>query len=241
METQKIFKDFAKAFERKIDVDYKITLQYEIIDLEKDNIWQIDVKYGKVNIYNNEIIIPEEIFTLKYDTLLKLYRNELSPITAYANEPDQNENLTSLIEPKVKDEKKIIKTNKQISQESLDFIIRLHKFDEFFNKDYPSKTIIKYDNCRKLHNVNAIGLFSDFKSGILHAFFSIKKGEFLKEPPIEFCVFVLNGKGIIKLDDEVYQIEKNEYYHIKPKANVYISNDDDDEFLDILYLGVCRP
>ena len=48
MEIKEIFEDFAKAFERKIDFDYKITLQYEIIDLEKDNIWQIDVKNGKV-------------------------------------------------------------------------------------------------------------------------------------------------------------------------------------------------
>lgn len=235
MEAKKIFKDFAKTFERKIDFDYKIKLQYEILDLEKDNIWQIDVNNGKVNIYNNEIIIPEEIFTLKYDTLLKLYKNELSPVTAYANEPDQNGKMTSLIEPKVKDERKVIKPNKQIDKESLDFIQRLHKFDEFFNKYYPSKTIIKYDNCRKLHNVNAIGLFSDFECGILHAFFSIKKGEVLNEPPVEFCIFVLSGKGITKIGDEISHIEKNEYYHIKPKANVYISNDND-ELLDILYL-----
>ncbi len=240
MEAKKIFEEFAKAFEKKIDFDYKITLQYEIIDLVKDNIWQIDVKNGKVNIYNTEIIIPEEIFILKYDTLLKLYKNELSPITAYANEPDQNGKMTSLIEPKVKDERRVIKTNNKVNQESLDFIIRLHKFDEFFYKYYPSKTIIKYDNCRKLHNVNAIGLFSDFESGTLHAFFSIKKGEVLTEPPIEFCIFVLCGKGIAKIDDEVCHIEKNEYYHIKPKANVYISNDND-ELLDILYLVFRRP
>lgn len=240
MEPKKIFEDFAKAFESKIDVNYKISLQYEIIDLEKDNIWQIDVKNGKVILYDKEIIIPEEIFTLKYDTLLKLYKNELSPITAYGNQPDKNGIMTSLIEPKVKDKNKIIKKNKQIDQETFDFIIRLHKFDEFFNKNYPSKTIIKYDYCRKLHNVNAIGLFSDFESGILHAFFSIKKGEALTEPPVEFCIFVLNGKGFAKIDDEVYQIEKNEYYHIKPKVNVSISNDDD-ILLDILYLGINRP
>ncbi len=35
MEIKEIFEDFAKAFERKIDFDYKITLQYEIIDLKK--------------------------------------------------------------------------------------------------------------------------------------------------------------------------------------------------------------
>ena len=86
--------------------------------------------------------------------------------------------MCSLIDIKHKTPEKFIKLNDEIEQKQLNFIIRLHKFNDFFSKDYPGKIIVKDENCIKLHNVNGIGLFSNFEKGILHAFFSIKKMKF---------------------------------------------------------------
>lgn len=236
MEIKKIFEDFAEAFVKKIDKNYFIKLQFEFTDLKNENIWQVDVKEGEVYVYNENQIVPEEIFTLTSDTLIKLYNNELAPLTAFANEPNKEGIMCSLIDLKNKEPKKFIKLNQKIEPEMLEFIDRLHKFNDFFSKDYPGKIIIKNENCIKLHNVNGIGLFSNFKKGILHAFFSIKTNECLKQPPMEFSVYVLNGKGTLKIDNDEYSINKNEYYHIKPHTNVFFENKYDESF-DILYLG----
>lgn len=235
MEIRKIFDDFSKAFIKKIDKDYFIRIQLEFLDIEKNNIWQVDIRDGKINIYNEEKIIPEETFTLTIVTLEKLYKNELSPLTAFANEPNKDGVMCSLIDLKNKTQDKFIRRNHEIQEEKLKFIDRLHKFHDFFSKEYPGKIFVKHENCINLHDVKGIGLFSDFKKGIIHAFFSIKANECLKQSPREFSLFVLNGKGILRINDESYPIEKNEYYHIKPSSNVYFENEND-ESLDILYI-----
>lgn len=76
--------------------------------------------------------------------------------------------MCSLIDLKNKEPKKFIRLNQEIEPEMLEFIDRLHKFNDFFSKDYPGKIIIKNENCIKLHNVNGIGLFSNFKKGIFY-------------------------------------------------------------------------
>jgi hypothetical protein len=45
MNIQHIFDAFASAFERKIDKDYFIVLQFEISD-HPGTVWQIEVKNG---------------------------------------------------------------------------------------------------------------------------------------------------------------------------------------------------
>lgn len=239
MDIKTIFNDFSEAFSKKIDKDYFIKIQLEFTDIENENIWQLDIKDGTINIYNEQKIIPEETFTLTFNTLEKLYKNELSPLTAFSNERNQEGIMCSLIELKHKTVEKIIKPNEKIDQEHLKFITRLHKFNDFFSKDYPQKVVVKNENCIKVHKVNGIGLFSDFQKGVLHVFFSIKTNECLKEPPIEFSVFVLNGEGKIKINQDEYDIEKDNYYHLKPHSNVFFENTAN-ESLDILYMGMAE-
>ena len=107
MDIRGIFNDFAKAFEKKIDNDYKIRLQFEINDME-NGIWQIDVNNGIVSVYNELKIEPEEILVLSKNTLLKLYNNEIAPLTAFAQEPNEKGEMYALIETKHKTEEKNI-------------------------------------------------------------------------------------------------------------------------------------
>jgi hypothetical protein len=91
MNIKGIFDEFAKAFEKKIDKDYHIQLQFEIYDMEND-IWQVDVKNGEVFVYNEEKIKPEgDTHILSKVTLEKLYNNELSPLSVFMEQPEKAE------------------------------------------------------------------------------------------------------------------------------------------------------
>jgi hypothetical protein len=237
MDIKDIFNDFARAFEKKIDKEYNIRLQFEIYDTEK-GLWQVDVNNGNVIVYNEIKIEPEEIFVLSKDTLVKLYNNDIAPLTAFSQEPNEKGEMCALIELKNKTEEKKIYHDKKPSDEYLKFIERLHKFNNFFSKEYPTKIIVNKEKGVKLHNVNAIGLLSKFdkEKRIIHVYFSIKKDETLTEPAFEFSIYVLNGKGIIIIDEEEYMIEAKNYYNMKPKNTIYIKNKDE-ELLEIFYLS----
>ena len=235
MEIEDIFNDFAKAYERKIDSDYFIKLQFEIKDVE-NNIWQIDVSNGKVIIHNGEKIIPEEVFILSKDTLLKLYNNELSPLSAFLNEPNEKGEMCSLIELKNKTEDKKVYYENKPQEEYLKFLYRLHKFEDFFSKDYPTKIVMKKENYIRYLKVDTIGLNFDFEKGIGQLFFSIKKGEILQEPGYEFgSIYVLNGEGILKIGNEQYNIKEKEFYQINTKEWVSICNNNEIN-LEILFM-----
>ena len=236
MDIKDIFNEFALAFEKKIDQEYFIKLQFEISDVE-NGIWQIDVNNGKVFVYNEVKIEPESTFLLTKETLLKMYNNEISAITAFANEPNEKGEMCGLIDLKYKREDKKTHWFKPVPEDLKKYIIRLHKFSEFFSKDYPTKIIVKKGNCRTLHNVDAIGLYNDFEKGILHTYFSIKKGEILILPTYDARIFVLNGHGVIRWGNEKYDIKEKEYYHINPMIEVelYIENYEETP-LEILYI-----
>jgi hypothetical protein len=238
MDCNDIFNDFARAFEKKIDHNFAIRLQFEIQGTE-NGIWQIAVNNGKVIVYNGAKIEPEEIFVLSKDTLLKLHRNDLSPLTAFANEPDEKGEMSALIDLKNKTEEKKVYPGKQPPEEYLEFLERLHKFNSsFFSREYPTKIIVKKENGKKLHDVNGIGLLSKYEKGkrILHVYFSIQKDEVLEEPAFAFSIYVLNGEGILATDHEEYVIESKNYYYMEPKNTVYIQNKKE-EPLEILYLS----
>jgi hypothetical protein len=135
MEINTIFNDFAKAFEKKINKGYFIRVQFEIYDM-KNEIWQVDVNNGNIFIYNEEKINPEEIFTLSKDTLIRLYNNELAPLTAFAQEPNENGEYCALIDWKDKEVKKTYPNSKQANEvnykEKVEFLNRLAEF--FYSK-----------------------------------------------------------------------------------------------------------
>jgi hypothetical protein len=86
-------------------------------------------------VYNELKFDPEEIFVLSKDTLTKLYNNEIAPGTAFSQEPNEKGEMCSLIDLKNKTEEKKIYANKKPSDKYLEFIERLHKFNDFFSKE----------------------------------------------------------------------------------------------------------
>ncbi len=188
MTVNEILKDFAKAFEKKIDKNYTIRIQLEIKDMPGE-IWQVDINGGNVNVYNEERITPEiTIMILNKEVLDKIYNNELSILSALLQTPSKNDGMMGAL---------ICESEEPVGK---DFIYRLNIFRGFFSKDYPSKLILDNKYCVK-HNgdIDTIGLKAFGNFGQIYV--SVKKGETLYYPPlgvhIEFNIYIIKGKGKI--------------------------------------------
>lgn len=233
-----MFYRFAEVYSKKIDHEYSIKLQFEIIDVEEDNLWQIEVCNGHVNVFSEATIEPEEYFVMKFDTLLRLYEGRLSPLTAFANEPNDQGEMCGLIDLKFKSKEMFGPSYARKEERHQNFINRLHRFDDFFNVSYPSRVKIGIENTRKIHGVDAIGLYSKTEeNGILHVFFSIKRDEVLEQVPLEHSICILKGSGVMVIDGEEYCVQSKEYYRINPKSNEKVLfKNYDVEPLELLYI-----
>lgn len=236
-----MFYRFAEVYSKKIDHEYSIKLQFEIIDVEEENFWQIEVSNGHVNVFSEATIEPEEYFVMKFDTLLRLYEGSLSPLTAFANEPNDQGEMCGLIDLKFKSNELFGPSYVRKEERLQYFINRLHRFDDFFNVTYPSKVKVGAENTRKIHAVDAIGLYSKPEglggNGILHVFFSIKRDEVLEQAPLEHSIYILKGSGVMVIDGEEYSIQSKEYYRINPKSKEKVLfKNYDVEPLELLYI-----
>jgi len=227
MTVNEILKDFAKAFEKKIDKNYSIRLQLEIKDMPNE-IWQIDVNNGSVNIYNEEKIIPEEtIMILNKEVLDRIYNNELSALSAFLQEPSKNDGMMGAL---------ICEKKEPMGKE---FISRNHIFNNFFSKDFPTKIILDNKYCVK-HNggIDTIGLKTFGNFGQIYI--SVKKGEALYYPPlgmnIDLNISVIKGKGRIIIDDDESEIKEREYYYMNLLKSVEIKGADDETLEAIVVL-----
>jgi len=227
MTVNEILKDFAKAFEKKIDKNYSIRLQLEIKDIPGE-IWQVDVNNGKVSIYNEEKIIPEgTIMILNKEILDRLYNNELSAFSAFLQTPSKNDGMMGALMCEKKEPM------------GKDYINRNHIFNSFFSRDFPTKIILDNKYCIK-HNgeIDTIGLklFGNFGQ----IYISVKKGETLYYPPlgvnIEFNIFIIKGKGKIIAGDDETEIKEREYYCMNLLKPVAIKSADEETLEAILVL-----
>jgi mannose-6-phosphate isomerase-like protein (cupin superfamily) len=237
MTIENILNEFAVSFTKIIYPEYYFTVQLEFTDISDKNIWQLDIKNKNVIIYDKALIRPEETFLLTVKTLEKLYNNELSSLTAFLQGSNEKGVMCSLIDIKNKKEENRFWDGDKLEQEKLDFFSRSHIFSsEFFSKFYPTKVIVDSKYSINHNDVDAIGLYSDFKNGTLHVYFSIKTNEVLNYPPNDCGIFVLHGNGKLKLDGNEYDIQANEYYHLMPQKSISFKNNEDIS-LEIIFMG----
>jgi hypothetical protein len=244
MDNNVIFNTFANSFKRKMEKDLCIQLQFEVYDTdyEKLDIWQVDVKNSNISLYNGEKIIPERVYGLSKNTLIKLFENRISPPTAFAENPsgkgnwDINPNIqenpmNSLIGVKFRTKEEKSNFLKTINTKEWDDLNnRVKKFSTFFSKEYPTKIAVTQNNGIKIHNdINGISLYSSINEGKyrFHVYFSIQKDEILEEPAFKFNIYVISGKGMIETGEEKYEIEEKNYYYFNPVEKFYIKNKED--------------
>jgi hypothetical protein len=173
MDIKTILYEFASIFETKISKEYHIQIQIEFTDLKKNNIWQIDVKNGNVFLYNEIKFKTEQELALTTEVLKKLYNNELSPGTAFAEETGKRVpsiefiNTTERYVERVKHDDEIL------------FFQRFNKFYEFFSRDKINKIVIDDKYSIELHGAKFVELYSTMNiKSFFHAFFRIKKMTF---------------------------------------------------------------
>jgi len=237
MTIENILKEFAVSFTKKIDSEYYFTVQLQFTDVADKNIWQLDIKNKDVVIYDKVIARPEETFLLTVNTLEKLYNNELSSLTVFLQAPNEKGVMCSLIDIKNKKEENRFWDGDKLEQGKLDFFSRSHIFTSgFFNRFYPTKVIVDGKHGIKHNGVNTIGLYSDFKNGTFHVYFSLKTNEVLTYPPVDCSIFVLHGKGKLKLDGNEYDIQENEYFHLTPQRNLSFENNES-MALEFIFMG----
>jgi hypothetical protein len=224
------FVELSNSFRLKINNEYKIRLQFEISDLSEDNFFQVEIDKGTINIFTKNEITVEEIFVLSSTTLNNLYLGKISPLTAYANEPNSKGEMVGLINPKLPKKEDLINSAKvaEIPESTKkDFYRRLHVFSEFFNKHPLSKVVVNDKSSRILHGVKGIGLYHEFDDpNQLQVYFKIERNETLWQQNIEKGIFVINGEGKLSIDNEEYEIKKYEYYRIRSSTTygIKISN-----------------
>jgi hypothetical protein len=233
--------ELVEAFKTKITKDYWFNLQFEFHDLETDNLFQIEVKDGEINVYNSEQIQVEEMLVMNSETFDKLYKGEISPLTAFANEPDENGVMQGLINPKIKKQEDIInsaKTTELPENDRKDFYRRLHKLDGFFNKHKLNRVVVNENGSRVIHGVKAVGLYNDFDDiKQLAVYFKIEENKSLWQQAINKGIFVIKGNGILIVDNINYEIRKYEYYRIQSNSdNLVIVKNIDREPLELLYI-----
>jgi hypothetical protein len=172
----------------------------------QDEIFQIDVSNGKVDIYNEETIKPEIIImVLRKDILYKIYNNELSALSAFLQTPEKKDGMMGAL---------MCEKNEPIGK---DFINRLNIFKGFFSRDFPTKIIINNKYSIK-HNggIDTIGLKVFRNFGQIYV--SIKDGETLNYPPlgvnIELNIYVIKGKGKIIIGEEESTMIEREYFYM---------------------------
>ena len=210
MTVNSILNEFARAFEKKISRDYSIRLQLEIRDMQ-DEVFQIDVNNGKVDIYNEEKIKPETVIMVSGKEILdRIYSNELSALSAFLQTPSKNDGMMGAL---------MCEKKEPVGK---DLINRLNIFKSFFSRDFPTKIIIDNKYSVK-HNggIDTIGLkvFGNFGQ----IYVSVRNGETLNYPPIganiELNIYVIKGKGKIIIGDDESTMREREYFHmslIKP-------------------------
>ncbi|MDR0465497.1 MAG: hypothetical protein LBG94_10355 [Treponema sp.] len=227
MTVNQILDDFSKAFRKKIERSYSIRIQLEIRDIP-DKIWQIDVSNGNVNVYSEEKITPEEIIIISGKEILdKLYKNEISALSAFLQRPEEKDDMMGAL---------IREKNEPVGK---DFISRMNIFTGFFSKDFPAKIIIDKKNCVK-HNggIDTIGLKTFGKFGQI--FISVKKGETLYYPAlganIEINIYVIKGSGKLTAGNDECEIKEREYYYMNLQNCAEIKNTVNEEPLEAIVI-----
>jgi mannose-6-phosphate isomerase-like protein (cupin superfamily) len=207
----------------------------------ENDIWQIEVKDGKVFIYNEIEIEPEgDTYILSKETLEKLFNNELSSFTAFLENPELIEKgeKIALITGKHRNELGKVSREKNISdyKENKDFWDRKIIFENnFFSKYYPTKIIVTDKYSVKHNDIDTICLHNDGMEGFAQIFVSIKEGEILNIPATEFNIYIIIGKGILIFGTNECEIKFKEYYHMNARENIQIKNTEK-EPLEIILL-----
>lgn len=165
-------------------------------------------------------------FVLSPDTLVRLYRGDLSPLTAAGRE---HISKSAPLDFRLGEG---VEMTPDVYQEMILFMQR------FFNPSSPEKIIFGEGHTRKVHGGRAAAMFYD--QGFRSAWYLLKEGDRLNEPgdtnPFPQAFVFLSGQGRARIGEDMVQVKAGEAYYIPPQSEHIVWNERE-EPLTLIFLA----
>lgn len=171
---------------------------------------------------------PEARFTfiLSPETLARLYRGDLSPLTAAGRE--------QLSDPAPLDFQlgAGLDFSPEIYRKLIAFVQR------FFNMSSPERVLLGEEHARTIHGGQAVAMF--YGEGFRSAWYLLHQGERLNAPgdtnPFPQAFVFLSGEGRAQIGEDTVDVGANEAYYIPPGAEHMVWNEAE-EPLTLVFLA----
>ena len=210
-----ILQEMAENFQNKIDIDFTLTVQFDIQD--QDESFCIKTEYGEVTIHEGPCENSHLLLVTDTDTIQKIYNNEITAFTAAGK--------ARMSEPAPLDWK--LPKNAEFTPELVDnayFFIQ-----HFFNRTFPEKILLGEEYSRLVHGGHAVPLY--YNTGFRSAWYLLKKGDKLNEPgdtnPFPQAFIFIKGEGSATIGDKTVTVKEGESYHIPPGTEHIVWTEDE--------------
>lgn len=201
---EKLLKGWSESFLSKVAEDYQDTLNFRLND--DNSHWHVIFSNGSYSIHKGENPDAKFIMTADMETYRKIYKGELSPMTAIGR--------ASIHESAPLDF--ILQNGMTIA--GVNWNYAYFTVNNFFNPHPDNKIVLKEENSRSVHGGNVIGLY--YSVGYRSAWYHLNKGEMLNEAgekdPFEQSFIILKGSGYAKIGKDTLAVKENEAYYIRP-------------------------
>ncbi|MCA1757069.1 MAG: AraC family ligand binding domain-containing protein [Bacteroidales bacterium] len=201
---EEILCDWAGAYSDKNGTDFSDTLHFHLAG--SDHYRYIVFSDGDYTLYEGMHPDAVLIFTASLDTYNRIYRGEMSGMTAVGR--------ANITEPAPLD---IILAN-GMTLGKVNWEWAYYTLGNFFNIHPANRTLLGIEHSRKVHGGNAVALF--YSVGYRSAWYHIGRGEMLNESgerdPFNQSFVILSGSGTAKIGNDTIQLRENEAYYIRP-------------------------
>ena len=220
-----VLTDFADSYLQKANLQGEFIVQFEF--QEEGESWYIVFQEDESPQIRSGLN-PNARFTfiLSEETLGKLYRGEISPMTA-AGRAHISE--TAPLDFRLGEG---LSLTTEIYLELIEFN------QQFFNPTSPSLIKLGIDHSRVVHGGHAVAMF--YAKGFRSAWYQLEKGDQLNEPgdtnPFPQAFIFLSGAGRARIGVDEIDIKLNEAYLIPPGTEHIVWNEHD-EPLTLIFLA----
>ena len=205
--------EMAENYRQKVDDRTSMKVQINIQPTAE--IWYVIVEPNrKVTVSQDSNGPAQFIFTTTESTLRKIYRGEMTALTAAAQAKSSDPTPLKLeFGPGV----------------AFDHATRIKLFDflqHFFNRTSPEKVLFGERHSRVVHGAHAVPLY--YHPGLRSAWYMIKKGERLNGPgdvnPFPQAFIFISGEGFARIGGKTIKVKGGEACYIPPNSEHYVWN-----------------
>jgi mannose-6-phosphate isomerase-like protein (cupin superfamily) len=208
--------DWSDAFLQKTPQDYKDTLNFHLKD--NDTYWRVVFSSGEFSIHHGKGEHAKIILTAYLKTYRRLHSGELNPLTAAGR--------ASITEPAELD----FLLESGMTLRNIDWNYAYFTLINFLNRHPHNKVKLGKVHSKIVHGGNVVGMY--YSPGFRSAWYHIAKGQMLNEDgekdPFHQSFTIISGNGYAKLGNDIFLINENEAYYIRPNLEHKIWTENED-------------